>query len=483
MGTTHPVWDLLVIGGGTAGIVAATTAARLGARVALVERDRTGGDCLWTGCVPSKSLLASAAAAAHARRAHRLGVVAEPVTVDFAAVMRHVHGAIRTIEPVDSPASLEDAGVRVLAGDARFASAGTVRLADGADLRFRRALVATGARPTVPDALRAADPWTSDSLWDLPELPGRLVVVGGGTIGSELAQAFARLGSRVTLVEGAPRILPQEDPDAAALVHEALRADGVDIRTGAQVTGASGSRPGGGEVRVGAADGERAVPYDALLVAVGRTPRTAGLGLDAAGIGLDGDGAVRVDRTLRTTNPAVWAAGDVTAHPRYTHVAGVHGSIAATNAVLGLRRAVDTAAVPRVTFTDPEVAAVGAATWGPDHPRTVTRRHDHVDRAVTDAATAGFARLAIGPRHRVVGATVVGPRAGETVGELVVAVRHRLTTGDLTSTMHPYTTYDDGPWNAAIEDTLGRLDAPVPAALTRAVVLARRLVRTGASAT
>ena len=478
MTTAEQTWDLLVIGGGTAGIVGAKTAARLGARVVLVERDRPGGDCLWTGCVPSKSLLASARAAADARRAGRLGVRADAVGVDFPAVMAHLRDAISTIEPSDSPQALREAGVHVLTAEARFTSARTVALADGRTLRFHSALLATGASPTIlpVPGLADAEPWTSESIWDLTELPRRLVVVGGGAIGSELGQGFARLGSDVTIVESGPRILSKEDPDAAAVVHRALEADGVRILTGHRLAGVTGSRRDGGEVELGHDDGRTAVTYDALLVAVGRTSRTHGLDLAAAGIELGDKGTVRVDPTLRTSNPRVWAAGDVTNHPRFTHLAGMHGSLAATNAVLGLRRSVDLAAVPRVTFTDPEVAAVGAATWSGsgDEPRTVTRRHEDVDRAVTEGTTAGFARLALGRRHRVVGATVVGPRAGESLGELVLAVRKKLNTGDLAGTTHPYPTYDDGPWNAAIADVQARLDAPLVQALTHGVTIVRR---------
>ncbi len=368
--------------------------------------------------------------------------------------------------------------MHVLTGEARFTSPGAVALGDGRELRFHQALLATGAGPTVPDVpgLHGAQPWTSESIWELTELPRRLVVVGGGPIGAELGQGFARLGSRVTIVQRGPRILPREDPDAAALVQQALEADGVEILTAHRLAKVTGSRQHGGEVLLDHDDGTRSVPYDALLVAVGRTPRIQGLSLRAAGIEVDTKGSVRVDRTLRTTNRRVWAAGDLTGHPRFTHVAGVHGSVAATNAVLGLRRSVDTEAVPRVTFTDPEVAAVGAATWGDsgDRPRTVTRSHQHVDRAVTDGSTAGFARLALGPRHRVVGATVVGPRAGESIGELVLAVRKRLTTSDLAGTTHPYPTYNDGPWNAALQDVQGRLDAPAVKALTHGLTVVRR---------
>ncbi len=480
---TDAPWDLVVIGGGTAGIVAAKTAARLGARVALVERSRTGGDCLWTGCVPSKALLAAAAAAAGARNATDLGVTVDGVSVDFAAVMKHVHGAMAAIEPADSPAALERAGATVISGSARFTGPRTVEV-DGRQIPFRRALLATGSSPTVPGVpgLREAAPLTSDTVWDLTELPRRLVVLGGGSIGCELGQAFARLGSEVTVVEASPRLLPNEDPEASEIVEASLRADGVTILTGHRAARVDGSPDRSGGLMVtqeGSADGdggEREVAYDALLVAVGRKPGSADLGLDLAGVALDDSGHVEVDARLRTTNERIWAAGDVTPHPQFTHVAGVHGSMAASNAVLGLRRQVDLTAVPRVTYTDPEVAAVGAPSWaekGPS-PTVVTRRHDEVDRAVTEGRTGGFSRLVLGGRHTVVGATLVGPRAGESLAEMVLAVRKGLTTGDLSGTTHAYPTYGDGPWNAAIADTQARLDGPVARVATTVLARLRR---------
>ncbi len=461
-------WDLLVVGGGSAGLVGARTAASLGASVLLVDRDRPGGDCLWTGCVPSKALLASAAAAADARAAARLGVRVDGVRVDFGAVMAHVRGAIAAIEPVDSPDALRSAGVHVARGTARFTGPATAEI-DGVAVRFRQALVATGADPAIPGVpgLAGAAPLTSDTVWDLDELPARLVVLGGGTIGCELGQAFARLGSRVSVVEAEPRLLPTEDPDASGLVAAALAGDGVTVRTGVAVTAVEDA---GRAVRL--ADGAT-VEADVVLVALGRRPDTRGLDLDAAGVRLDDRGYVVVDRYLRTTNPRIWAAGDVTGHPQFTHVAGVHGSAAAANAVLGLRRIPQTSAVPRVTFTAPEVAAVGmpAGTRG---TTTRTRRHDEVDRAVAEGRTAGFSRLVLDRRGRVVGATVVGPRAGEVLAELALATRHGLRARDLAAVMHAYPTWADGPWNAAIAEVQERLATPVPHRLLRIVAGTRR---------
>ena len=474
-------WDLVVVGGGTAGIVASRTAAGLGARVALVERAAPGGDCLWTGCVPSKALIAAARHVTDTRRAPRFGVNGDVPDVDFTAVMAHVRGAIAAIAPEDSVAALQARGVTVQTGTARFTGPDTLEV-DGRPLRFRRAVVATGAGPAVPSVpgLQAATPLTSDTVWDLTELPDRLVVLGAGSIGCELGQAFARLGSRVTLVEALPRILAREDPDASKLIQDALERDGISVLAGHTLVGVSEASGHPGEVTLDGPAGTFRVAFDQLLVAVGRRPNTTGLAPGAAGIALDDRGFVRVDDHLRTSNPRIWAAGDVTALPPFTHTAGVFGSLAATNAVLGLRRRVDLSAVPRVTFTDPEVAAVGRPTWaepGDPTPRTVTRQSSRVDRAVVDDRTDGFSRLTLGKRSRIEGATVVGPRAGETLAELTLAVRKQLSTTDLAGTIHPYPTYGDGPWNAAIADVQDRLRSPVARWVTSVLRLLRRVQR------
>ncbi|WP_353649965.1 FAD-dependent oxidoreductase [Nakamurella sp. A5-74] len=458
-------WDLVVIGGGTAGIVASRTAAGLGARVALVERAAPGGDCLWTGCVPSKALIAAAHHVAVARRAPGFGVSSPVGAVDFPAVMAQVKAAIEAIAPDDSVEAMVAAGVEVITGSARFIAAGALEV-DGRRVELRRAIITTGARPAIPPVpgLREAEPLTSDTVWDLQALPDRLVVMGGGSIGCELGQSFARLGSRVTLVEALPRILAREDPDAARLVQDMFDRDGVHVRAGQPVVAVRGGAGHPGELVLDGPSSSSTVEFDRLLVAVGRRPNTAGLQVDVAGVQLDERGFVQIDDHLRTSNPRIWAAGDVTALPPFTHTAGVFGSLAATNAILGLRRTVDLSAVPRVTFTDPEVAAVGLPTWaenGERAPRTLTQEHAHVDRAVVDGRTDGFSRLTVGRGSRIVGATVVGPRAGETLAELTLAVRKNLTTSDLAGTIHPYPTYGDGPWNATIADVRSKVAAPI----------------------
>ena len=466
-------WDLLVLGGGTAGIVAAKTAARFGARVLLVERDRTGGDCLWTGCVPSKALLAAAEAAAGARRAGRFGVLVDDVRVDFPRVMEHVHAAIHQIAPVDSVEALEAAGVTVRTGHGRFVGEGALDL-DGETLRFAQAVVATGAAPAVPPipGLEDLDFLTSDTVWDLTEAPRRVAVLGAGSIGCELGQGLSRLGIEVTVVEGAPRVLPREDAAAAAVVHRALASDGVTIHTGRSVTSVVASDSQSGFLVL---DGGQKVAFDRLLVAVGRRPRTTHLGLDTVGVEVDERGFVVVDSRLRTTNPRIWAAGDLTGHPQFTHVAGVHGSLAASNAVLGVRRAVETSAVPRVTYTHPEVAAVGVDTGRErDGIRVLTLEHRHIDRAVTEDLTDGLTRLAVDRKGRILGATVVSPRGGETLGELAIAVRRGLRTRDLAGITHAYPTWNDGPWNAAIADVREQLDRPATRRALQTLARTRR---------
>jgi pyruvate/2-oxoglutarate dehydrogenase complex dihydrolipoamide dehydrogenase (E3) component len=460
-------WDLVVIGGGTAGLVASRTAARFGARAVLIEDNRLGGDCLWTGCVPSKSLISAADAAKTARSSALLGVSVSDVVVDFARVMEHVQAAMHDIAPVDSAESLMRDNIEVVIGRARFTGPGTVDV-NGRELRFRQALVATGAAPSLPDipGIDAVEVLTSETFWDLRTLPERLVVLGGGAIGCEIAQAMARLGAAVTLVHRGPRILPKEDERASAIVRAALIADGVDLRSNTTVTGVSSADRRSGTFTL--SDGST-LGFDRVLAALGRRPNTAGLDLQRVGVRQDSHGNVVVNSRLRTSNPRIWAAGDVTGLPQFTHTAGVNASVAATNAILGLTRSFDSAAIPRVTFTHPEVGAVGlqatdAASRG---HRIVTRDHEHVDRAVTEAKTDGYTQLVVDRRGRVLGGTVVGPRAGETLGEISLAVKNRLTTSDIAGTTHAYPTYNDGLWNVAVADVRHRLGSGLVLAATR----------------
>ena len=471
-------WDLLVIGGGTAGLVGAKTAAGFGASVLLVERDRVGGDCLWTGCVPSKALLSAAHAAHDARAGARYGVRTQGVTVDFPAVMAHVRAAVITIAPVDSPEAMRAAGVSVAHGSAQLTGRHTAHV-DGQPVPFRQVLIATGATAVMPSipGLADAHPLTNESVFALTQLPKRLLLLGGGSIGCELGQAFARLGSQVTLVEAADRLLGREDADAAAVVTQALVDDGVDVRTGVQLLAV---RPGGGSFVAELADGSE-VGFDSVLVAIGRRPRTSSLGLERAGVEVDERGLVCVDARLRTTNPHVWAAGDLTGYPQFTHTAGVHGSLAASNAVLGLRRRVDAALTPRVTFTQPEVAAVGVGLAQAEAlGLTVhTVAHAEVDRAVAEQQTGGYSRLVLDGKGRIVGATVVGPRAGESLAEAVLAARQGLRARDLAASVHAYPTYGDGLWKAALAHVQEQLASGLTGHATHALAAVRRVTLRG----
>ena len=448
-------YDLVVLGGGTGGLVASVIAAGIGARVALVERERTGGDCLWTGCVPSKSLIAAATLAHRMRRADRVGLAPVEPAIDFARVMDHVHGAIAHIEPEDSPARLRAEGVEVIEGDGRFTGHRTIE-AGGRGLRFRAAIIATGSEPSLPPVkgLEGEDVLTTETLWSLRVLPGRLVVLGGGSIGCELGQAFARLGARVTVIEAGDRLLDKEEPEASALIAQRLADDGVDVRLRTKAV-----EMRDGRLIVDGPDGAATLDLDKVLVATGRRPRTRALGLDRAGVELDARGAVAVDERLRTTAPGIFAVGDVTGLQPFTHVAAHHARVATVNALFGTRRTVDET-IPWVTFTDPEVAHVGLTEaqargrWG-DRAITARSEYEALDRAVTAGETEGFVLLVGDPRGRLTGATVVGAGAGDVIAELTARVAHADKIDALSTTVHAYPTLGEGPARAA-DDHLRR---------------------------
>lgn len=461
------VWDLVVIGGGSAGLIASKTAAGFGARVLVIERDRLGGECLWTGCVPSKALIAAAHAAYSARHSARFGTTVPEVAVGFRAVMASVRSAMDAIAPTDSRTSLEAENVNVLRGEAVFTSSRSLNV-DGVEVRFRQTVIATGSTPALPalEGIDTVDVLTSDNFWELEELPGRLLILGGGAVGCELGQAMARLGSAVSIVQRAQRILPKEEPRASRVVHDALISDGAAIytgRTGVRVTSSDGIS---GQLLL---DDGIWIEFDRIVVAIGRQSRNDDLHLHKAGVDTDSKGFVSVDQSLRTSNRRIWAAGDATPLPKFTHIAGVNGSIAATNAVLGLRRSIDGRLVPRVTFTAPEVAAVGlqAAAADGDRHRVVTWEHSRSDRAVADSDTSGFTQIIVDRKGRILGGTIVGPRAGEAVGEMALAVKQGLTTTALAGTTHPYPTYNDALWNSAVADVRYRLGRGLPAAAIR----------------
>lgn len=455
-------YDLVVIGGGTAGMIAAVGAAGLGARVLLAEAERTGGECLWTGCVPSKALIAAARRAHDMRTADSVGLTPTEPDVDLGRIMRRVHDVIATIEPHDSPARLRRKGIEVVRAHARFLRPGSIAVGDRR-VRYRAALIATGSKPAVPpvDGVEAAAPLTTDTLWDLDELPERLMILGGGPVGCELGQAFARLGSAVTIVEMADRLLPQTEPQVSALIADVLRRDGVDVRTSTRAVRATEDR-----LIVAGPDGADAtLPFDRLLLATGRRPTTAGLGLDRVGVATDDRGFVHVDETMRTTGRNTFAAGDVTGRMPFTHVAGAQGGLVVTNALFRLRRSGDEDHIPWTIFTDPEVAHVGLTEddarrrWSDD---AIVTSYDYteVDRAVTQAQTAGFATLIGDPKGRIVGATIVAESAGESIAEVVAWMRSGARLSDIGAAIHAYPTLTEGPWRAALEHLRGRYLSP-----------------------
>jgi pyruvate/2-oxoglutarate dehydrogenase complex dihydrolipoamide dehydrogenase (E3) component len=444
------LYDMVVIGGGTAGLVASRTAAGLGARVVLVERDSRGpgGDCLWTGCVPSKALIAAAELAHRIRNASSVGLMPSEPEIDFVRVMEHVRHAQTAIEPEDSAASLRRDGVEVIAGTARFAGPGRIEVDGGPALRYRSALIATGSRPVVPDldGLAEADPLTNETVWDLREQPPRLTILGGGPIGCELGQAFQRLGTQVTLVQRRGYVLPKEEPEARELIAERLRADGVDLRLGTKPVKVEGNR-------LLVDDGEP-IEFDRILVAAGREPETGDLGLDTIGAELDDKGGVKVDDRLATTAKGVYAAGDaITALP-FTHVAGYHGRTVVANALFRTRARVSYDDVPWATFTDPEVGRVGlteaqARERHGDDAVSVTHDYSHNDRAITAGETHGFAKLVGDPKGRLVGATVAAPHGGESIAELAAWIRAGRKIDDVSQTVHAYPTFSEGQARAA----------------------------------
>jgi pyruvate/2-oxoglutarate dehydrogenase complex dihydrolipoamide dehydrogenase (E3) component len=438
-----PRYNLVVIGGGTAGLVAAMGAAGLGARVALVERHLLGGDCLNFGCVPSKALLAAAHMAHAVRtRAPALSVRAEGVSVDAAGVLERLRRLRAEIASHDSAARLRDAGVDVFLGEGRFVSPDAISVGD-ATLRFARAVIATGGRPVLPPVPGLADVGarTSDTIWELTSAPERLIVMGGGPIGCELAQAFQRLGSAVTLIEREARILGKDHPDAAALVAQRLRADGMRVLVGHDAVSASRV---GAELTVRVRDtagAEQDVVGDELLVAAGRRVSLEALNLGAAGIESTKRGLV-VDSHLRTTNQRVFVAGDAAGSFQFTHAADAHSRMVLRNAFFFGRGKVEDLVIPWATYTEPEVAHVGAGfdTAERDGLERFRVDFDHVDRALLEGDSEGFAEIYVDAKGIVRGGTVVHPRAGDLIGEITLAVTAKMKAGQLSSTVHPYPT-------------------------------------------
>ncbi|HSO80772.1 MAG TPA: FAD-dependent oxidoreductase [Chromatiaceae bacterium] len=469
--------NLVVIGAGSGGLVTAYIAAAVKARVTLVEQHRMGGDCLNTGCVPSKALIRTATLLAQLRRSQDFGIRAAPAEVDFSQVMERVRRVVRAVEPHDSAERYRGLGVDVVAGRARIVSPWAVEITgeDGAVQRLatRGIVIATGARPFVPPipGIEAVGYLTSDNLWDLRTLPRRLVVLGGGPIGAELAQAFARLGSQVTQVEMLPRLLVREDPEVSDLIAERFRAEGilvlVDHRAKQFLV------EDGEKILVAVhAGADRRIPFDAVLVAVGRVANLTGYGLEE--LGIPTGRTIETNAYLQTRYPNIYAVGDVAGPYQFTHTAAHQAWYAAVNALFsGFKRfKADYRVIPWVTFTSPEVARVGlseAEAQAQGIAYEVTRYGlDDLDRAIADSDAQGFVKVLTPPgKDRILGVTLVGAHAGELLAEFTLAMKHGLGLNKILGTIHPYPTWSEAAKYAAGEWKRAHAPRTLLAALAR----------------
>jgi pyruvate/2-oxoglutarate dehydrogenase complex dihydrolipoamide dehydrogenase (E3) component/uncharacterized membrane protein YdjX (TVP38/TMEM64 family) len=467
--------NVVVIGAGSAGLVTAYIAAAVKASVTLIERHRMGGDCLYTGCVPSKALIRTAKLLSHVRRSSEFGVRSASADFDFAEAMARVRSVVRAIEPHDSVERYTALGVECLKGTARITSPWTVEVAleGGATrtLTTRSIVVATGARPFIPPipGLAEAQPLTSETVWDLRELPERLVVLGGGPIGCELAQCFARLGAKVTQVEMAPRLMGREDPEFSGMVAARFRAEGIEVLLGHKAKEVR-AEAGAKVVVVEHAGGETRIPCDAILCAVGRVANTAGYGLEELGIPVTKQKTVEVNEYLETSYPNIYACGDVAGPYQFTHTAAHMAWYCAVNGLFGsLRRfRVDYSVIPWTTFTEPEVARVGLNETEAREQKVpydlTTYDIGELDRAIADGEAHGLVKVLTRPgSDRILGVTIAGEHAGDLMAEFVLAMRHGIGLEKILGTIHTYPTlaeankYAAGAWKRA-RVTRGQMD-------------------------
>ena len=435
--------DICVIGAGSGGLSVAAGAAQMGARTVLIEKGRMGGDCLNTGCVPSKALIAAAHAAEATRQSGRFGVNGHEPSVDFGRVHDHVHGVIGTIAPHDSVERFEGLGVQVIKGAARFTGPREVEV-EGRRIRARRFVIATGSSAAVPPIPGLADaPYlTNETVFDLKERPEHLIVIGGGPIGVELAQAHRRLGAEVTILEMF-QILGRDDPEIAAVVRGRLAAERVAMLEGIKIHRVA--RQGNGvAVSIEREGVSEVITGSHLLVAAGRKPNVAGLDLEAAGVAYSAKG-IEVDARLRSSNKKVFAIGDVAGSYQFTHVAGYHAGIVIRNALFGLPAKVKDGAIPWVTYSDPEIAHVGlneaaAQDRHGDKIRVLRSYFADNDRAQAERTTEGLIKVVVGPRGLILGATIVGPHAGELLQPWVLAIDQGLKIGAMAGMIAPYPT-------------------------------------------
>ena len=439
----RPDFDLAVIGGGAGGLVVAAGGASLGAKVALVEKHKLGGDCLWAGCVPSKSLIKSARIAHQMRNADRWAIPAVTPKVELADVMERVAGVIRSIEPNDSPERFRGLGVDVILGSGRFTGPQTFEV-DGRRLTAKNFVVATGSRAAVPPipGIERTPYLTNETVFALRENVPHLLVIGSGPIGSELAQAFRRLGSEVTVVDIAPAILPREDRDLAQVVHRQMAGEGVRYHLGVQIVSVEG-RPGDVRMMITQDGMPSTLIGTHLLVAAGRKVNVDGLGLEAAGVRIDKGRIVHED--LVTDNPRIHVIGDAAGAHQFTHVAEHHAGIVLRRTLFRMKWAKPSTVVPWATYTDPELARVGVSeTEAKQHGlahRVYRFPLDDIDRARTEGETEGFAKLVTAPNGKLLGVAIVAPHAGELIAECTLALNKGMKAADLSSTIHAYPTF------------------------------------------
>lgn len=435
---SEPPFDIVLIGGGSAGLTGARLAARLGVRVALVEKHKIGGDCTWSGCVPSKALLKAAKMAHEARRSAAFGVEVGPVRVDLSKVREHVRGVVARVASSETAEVLEASGIRVFLGAASFCSPDSLRVGD-AVLSAKRFVIATGAFPSIPviPGLDQVPFDTYETIFDNEQLPARLLVFGAGPIGVELAQAYRRFGAEVTVI--ADEILPREEPETRELLRRVWESEGIHFVSGK----VHRVRMDPGEIVLEYSEGE--LRAERLLVALGRRPNVEGLGLEHAGVHHQRNG-IPVDDCLRTSAPHIYAAGDVLGGLQFTHLAGWQCFQAVRNALLPGNAKGMPQLVPGVTFTDPEIARVGPTeAMLRKHHGTRLRVHfrslEHEDRALCERETHGFIKVLTSPTGILLGATIVAPRAGEMISELALAVQRRVSLADLATVSHAYPTW------------------------------------------
>ena len=444
-------YDIVIIGGGSGGLVVASAAAQLNAKVALVEKSRLGGDCLWFGCVPSKSLLHASRVAHEVKHSSRFGIYTTPPDIQFSEATGHVQNVISTIQPHDSPERFESLGVEVIFGEGQFKDQKTFTV-NGRDLKARAFVVSTGSRPQVPpiEGIEEAGFLTNEQIFSLKERPQSLAVIGAGPIGCELGQAMHRLGSQVTIVSSRDHILPKEDPEAALVVEKQLEADGVNILRGKRATKV--------EVINGKKHlwvGEEKIVVDEILVSSGRVPNVHSLNLEAAGVEYTEKGIV-VNPKLQTTNKRIYGCGDVIGGYQFTHVAGYEAAVVVQNALFFPSAKADYRVIPWATFTEPELARVGLSEkqardrYG-DKIEVLKQDFADVDRAQAEGTTEGFAKIITTSKGEILGAHLVGASAGELIHEIILAMKNKLPVSALTGIIHIYPTLSEVNSKAALQ--------------------------------